>query len=34
MDLMDGLFNGQGIGWMATSKEVQSMAQCPNEDLQ
>lgn len=26
IDLMDGLVNGQGIGWMVTSKKMQSEA--------
>lgn len=30
MDWMDGLLGGQGISWMASPKELQSTAQCPN----
>jgi len=32
MGLMDGLFDGEGKGWMAASKELWSKAQCPNGD--
>lgn len=32
MDLKGGLFTAQGIGWIATSWELRSMAQCPDGD--
>ena len=32
MDLMDGLFNGQGTGCKIISREWWSMAQCPDGD--
>lgn len=32
MDLIDGLLDRLGTGWMAASKELQSMAQCPDRN--
>jgi len=32
MGLVDGLPDGQGVGWMATPKELQSMVLCPKGD--